>query len=140
MITPYTFIELLIWRGAQPKNVDAQMIVAYFANLMARNRIFAMYKDGALDGFATFFILESSEALPSVTDKPMWATPPDHADGTLVFFDKLVSNRWNLEARRTLQAVLLERFPQLTHACWLRPRVGRPTMTVYRRPGYATHL
>jgi hypothetical protein len=105
----------------------------YYWVMAARKRLIAI--DGDSAGLCTFFVLQREEEIPAFYNRRCWSTPPDHAEGPIIYFDKLVATHFTRALFRLIERRVTEHHPRWERWVWSRPSPGQQPdrRYIYRR-------
>lgn len=101
----------------------------YFLTMAGRNRLLSV--DDGWTALCTFFVLQDETEIPTFYDRRCWTTPPDHATGSIIYFDKLISKTFNRDLWRGIEEQITHRFPSWEQFVWYRPRPGQQSDRKY---------
>ena len=107
----------------------------YFWKMSVRNRLLKIETEDGLTGLCTFFVLDSELEIPFFYDRICWTTPADHAEGTILYIDKILARAFTPVLQTEIERVLTDRFPLWEMAVWYRPGQNADRCyTYHRRP------
>ena len=104
----------------------------YYWIMAARRRLIAI--DGAGTGLCTFFVLQREEEVATFYDRKCWSTPPDHAEGSIIYFDKLVCTHFTKALWQAITQRVTEVIPQWERFVWYRPGQDADRRYTWNRP------
>ena len=105
----------------------------YYWRMAGRNRLIGLYAGDHILGVCTFFVLTSWDDLGRFYPRKIWSIPEDAQDGELVYFDKLVTYRWNFYIARQIKETISQRVPSWQTAVWYRPTEDIDRQFTYHR-------
>ena len=105
----------------------------YYWRMAARKRLLRI--DEGRTGVCTFFLLDSELEIHDFYDRRCWTTPADHAEGSIIYIDKLIAKQFDRNLWRAIEAEITDRFPGWEQAVWYRPRQEQDVRYTFRRKG-----
>ena len=112
----------------------------YYRIMASRRRLLVV--DGDAVALCTFFVLREDREIPTFYDRRCWSTPPDHAQGSIVYFDKLISTRFTKTLWRAIEGRVTDVAPMWERFIWYRPCAGQAPdrRYTYRRRRHGAEL
>ena len=109
--------------------------------MSARNRLVHIQGDDGTQLDMTFFLLSSTDEVPSYYHRPIWSTPSDTAHGTVIYIDKVKGHGFIRDTFRQIESYMTQLVPQWETAIWYRPRLqGRDREVYYRRRSHVADI
>ena len=105
----------------------------YYWTMAARNRCLILSDGASILGTCTFFVLSEESDVERFRRRPMWSTPPDAQDGSIIYLDKLATTVWNHRLARAVEREVSMRVPGWRVATWYRPTEDVDRRFTYRR-------
>lgn len=105
--------------GANFKEEDLSGVHDYLTKMLDDHRVLAIFDGHEVIAIVTFSICSDYKKYYS---KGVWEYMEHDPYGCTLYIEKLVSKTWNLELRRLMQDLFLEKYPFLTRGIWHRSR------------------
>ena len=109
---------------------ENNLVAKYYEKMGRDGRTLQIKENGKLHTFMTFSICND---FTPYANKGIWEYLPHNPEGFICFVEKVVSMQWTKELRKQVEAVILERYPQVEGAVWFRPGLNNERKVVYRR-------
>lgn len=121
--------QFLIW-GHQIKTDQIVNFKNYLSEMLRRNRVITVVGDKGMECIICYFLTND---VNKFINRPMWSTPKDDQNGTIMFVDKMVSGKWTPHLRRIIQEEIQSKYPKVEGAIWLREPNNRNVIIRRRR-------
>ena len=102
----------------------------YLKEMLRRNRVIIIENEGRIEAVICYFLTDD---VSKFDNKPFWSTPYDSEDGDIIFIDKMVARKWTRELRSAIYDAVIEKYPFVEQAQWLREPLNRHVIINRRR-------
>lgn len=125
--------QLMLW-GKVVKAFEIPYFRGYIDQMLKRNRVIFIEENGQILALICFFLVDETA---SYSNRPFWSCPEDNENGHIFFVDKMIARKWTPSMRRFFERQIVDRFPQVDTAFWLREPNNRNV--IIRRREYELH-
>lgn len=102
----------------------------YLKEMLKRERVLVVKNGEDIEAIVMFYITDDWD---KVTKRRDWEVAQDDPNGHLFYIDKIVCKKFTKELHLAINDAVLERFPQIEEAMYMRaPRDRRVTIKIRR--------
>jgi hypothetical protein len=117
MTTAVSTLAFMGRLGARYPLTILETIMDYTTRMLEDERVIAVHRTEIPHAIIFFSISDSPDVFLA---KGSWEYVPHDSFGKIVYLEKLICRKWDKELRKNVEAILIEKYPQLEYGIWHR--------------------